>query len=42
MAVMAAEGISKNRNNSQQGYRFRGIDDVYNLYLAQWLKQVWW
>ena len=30
MAVMAAEGISKNRNNSQQGYRFRGIDDVYN------------
>jgi len=30
MAVMATEGISKNRNNSQQGYRFRGIDDVYN------------
>ena len=30
MAVMAAEGISKNRNNSQQGYKFRGIDDVYN------------
>jgi len=30
MAVMASEGIGKNRNNSQQGYRFRGIDDVYN------------
>lgn len=29
-AKMAQEGISKSRNNQQQGYRFRGIDDVYN------------
>lgn len=27
---MAKEGISKSRNNQQQGYKFRGIDDVYN------------
>lgn len=27
---MAAEGISKARKNQQQGYSFRGIDDVYN------------
>ena len=27
---IAAEGISKNRKNQQQGYAFRGIDDVYN------------
>lgn len=30
MAVMASEGISKARKNQQQGYNFRGIDDVYN------------
>lgn len=30
MAVMASEGISKSRKNQQQGYNFRGIDDVYN------------
>ena len=29
-ARMAQEGISKSRNNQQQGYKFRGIDDVYN------------
>jgi len=29
-AVMAGEGLSKSRNNSQQNYKFRGIDDVYN------------
>ncbi len=29
-AELAREGISKNRNNAQQGYKFRGIDDVYN------------
>jgi hypothetical protein len=28
-AVMSKEGISKSRSNQQQGYRFRGIDDVY-------------
>lgn len=27
---MAKEGISKNNKNAQQGYKFRGIDDVYN------------
>lgn len=27
---MAAEGISKTRKNEQQGYRFRGIDEVMN------------
>ena len=30
MADLAKEGISKSRNNQQQGYIFRGIDDVYN------------
>lgn len=27
--IMAGEGISKSRRNQQQGYSFRGIDDVY-------------
>lgn len=30
MATVAKEGISKDRKNTQQGYNFRGIDDVYN------------
>jgi hypothetical protein len=30
MADLASEGIGKNRRNVQQGYQFRGIDDVYN------------
>jgi hypothetical protein len=29
-ADLAKEGITKNRKNQQQGYNFRGIDDVYN------------
>lgn len=29
-AALASEGISKSRSNQQQGYKFRGIDDVYN------------
>lgn len=29
-AEIAQTGIAKNRNNQQQGYKFRGIDDVYN------------
>lgn len=29
--ALAVEGISKNRKNSQQGYNFRGIDDIYNV-----------
>jgi hypothetical protein len=27
---LAVTGISKSRSNTQQGYKFRGIDDVYN------------
>lgn len=30
MAQIAKSGISKDRKNQQQGYSFRGIDDVYN------------
>jgi hypothetical protein len=30
MADLAKEGITKDRKNQQQGYNFRGIDDVYN------------
>lgn len=30
-AAMAKSGISKDRKNQQQGYSFRGIDDVYNV-----------
>jgi hypothetical protein len=29
-ADLAREGIGKDRSNQQQGYKFRGIDDVYN------------
>ena len=29
-AEMAKEGISKNNKNQTQGYKFRGIDDIYN------------
>lgn len=29
-AELNKEGITKNRKNQQQGYNFRGIDDVYN------------
>jgi hypothetical protein len=31
---LAREGISKDRKNDQQGFRFRGIDDVYNALAA--------
>ncbi len=32
MADLSIEGIGKNRKNTQgQGYKFRGIDDVYNV-----------
>lgn len=30
MADLSREGIGKDRKNAQQGYNFRGIDDVYN------------
>lgn len=32
--IMSTEGISKSRNNQQQGYKFRGIDDVLNALSA--------
>lgn len=28
--ALSKDGISKDRKNEQQGYKFRGIDDVYN------------
>jgi hypothetical protein len=30
MADLGKDGIAKDRSNQQQGYKFRGIDDVYN------------
>ena len=30
-AALSQVGISKNNRNQQQGYNFRGIDDVYNV-----------
>lgn len=30
MELISKDGISKGRKNEQQGYKFRGIDDVYN------------
>ena len=30
MAALAKDGISKEHKNTQQGYKFRGIDDIYN------------
>ena len=30
MGELAKVGIQKNNKNTQQGYKFRGIDDVYN------------
>lgn len=30
MGDLAKEGVSKDRKNTQQGYSFRGIDDMYN------------
>ena len=29
-AALSKEGIAKDRNNAAQGYKFRGIDEVYN------------
>jgi hypothetical protein len=37
-AKLAKEGISKARKNEAQGYKFRGIDDVYNA-LAPFLAE---
>lgn len=30
-SALAKQGIGKDRKNTQQGYSFRGIDDVYNV-----------
>lgn len=30
-AALAKEGFAKTKTNAQQGYKFRGIDDLYNL-----------
>src|ERR1700761_9629219 len=30
MADIGKSGITKDRSNQQQGYKFRGIDDTYN------------
>lgn len=30
MERLSKEGIAKDKKNTQQGYKFRGIDDVYN------------
>jgi len=38
MGELAKTGISKDRKNAQQGYAFRGIDDIYN-YLAPLLSR---
>lgn len=35
---LSKQGISKDRNNQAQGYKFRGIDDVYNA-LAPFLAE---
>jgi hypothetical protein len=35
---LAAEGISKQRKNTQQGYMFRGIDDVLNALSSLYAK----
>lgn len=34
MGVMSSQGIGKDRKNQQQGYKFRGIDDVLNALSA--------
>lgn len=31
MRQVSKEGLAKGRTNAQQGYKFRGIDDVYNM-----------
>lgn len=36
--AIAQEGIAKARKNQQQGYSFRGIDDVYNALSSQLAK----
>lgn len=38
MKDLTSEGISKHRKNEQQGYAFRGIDDVYNALSASLVK----
>jgi len=35
IGALSADGIAKNKTNAQQGYSFRGIDDVYGALSAQ-------
>lgn len=35
MKDIARDGLGKNQKNTQQGYSFRGIDDVYNALAAK-------
>ena len=35
IGALSREGISKDRKNVQQGYQFRGIDDVYNALASE-------
>lgn len=37
-AELSKEGIAKTRKNTQQGYQFRGIDDVYSALSSQLAK----
>jgi len=34
-SLIATTGLAKTRNNQQQGYKFRGIDELYNLVAVQ-------
>lgn len=38
MRALAAEGIGKNSKNVQQGYQFRGIDDILNILATLFVK----
>jgi hypothetical protein len=35
-AALAVDGIGKDRSNQQQGYKFRGIDDVTTPWRRCW------
>jgi ERF superfamily len=37
-AALSKEGITKSRKNAQQGYTFRGIDDIYNALASELAK----
>ncbi|HJR14203.1 MAG TPA: ERF family protein [Rhodanobacteraceae bacterium] len=37
--AIAAEGIGKSRDNKQQGYKFRGVDEVMNAFAPLFAKE---